>query len=85
MRILSAVLFVAAAVLAGIAYRADAMLQGYRAPSGPPSAYRLIPLRWMDPALYTAPGERYRLTAMRATQTMVVCFLGGMLAFGLGL
>ena len=85
MRLLSSLLFVASGALAVAMHRADAALQQHRVATAPESAYRLIPIRWLDSGLYTHQGERYRLTAIRALRGMILCFLAGMLAFGLGL
>lgn len=85
MRLFSPLLFVASVVLAVVMHRADAALQAYRDPAAPESGFRLVPIRWFNPALYTPEGERHRLMALRAWRAMILCFLAGMLAFGLGL
>ena len=62
----------------------DARMQRYRSPEAPASAFRWVPLRWWDPALYVGKGQTYRTWAIRCWWMTVACFVVGAIAATLG-
>ena len=63
----------------------DARMQRYRSPAAPASAFRWVPVRWWDPALYEGEGQRYRTLAIRSWWLTVASFGCGVLAVLLGI
>jgi hypothetical protein len=62
----------------------DARMQRYRSPAVPASAFRWVPLRWWDPALYAGEGQKYRRRAIRSWWMTVAFFVVGVIAAAFG-
>jgi hypothetical protein len=57
----------------------DARLQSFRSLDAPASAFRWVPVRWMNPQLYVIDGQRYRKRAIRYWWLSIAFFAAGML------
>lgn len=76
--------FACSAVCAITMQIADARMQRYRSQSAPAAAFRWVPLRWWNPALYVGDGQRYRKVAIRSWWMMVMFFAAGALIVASG-
>lgn len=71
------------AALASAMYRTDRRLQAFRAPGQPPSAYRLVPVRWKR-SLYTAEGRPLVARAWGLMALMYILALAGVMLLSRG-
>jgi len=71
--IFSVLLLASAVICAFAASWNDLRLQRFRVRHKPRSAYLFVPLRWIDPALYTPDGDKYRRRAIALTFAIFVC------------
>ncbi len=73
-------LFVIAAGFAIGMHYFDRRMQQHRAPGAPESAFRWVPLRWLDPSLCTPTGEAYRRRVIWSWRLMLLFFIGAAIA-----
>lgn len=76
--------FVCAAGCAIAMHVFDRRMQRYRSPAAPASAFRWVPVRWWDTALYVGEGRKYRRWAIRSWWLTVAFFVAGAITAGLG-
>lgn len=74
MSVLTIVMFALAALFAAAMHHFDRVLQRHRATGVPGSAFRWVPLRWLDASKYTEEGQTFRRNLIRCWWLMVLCF-----------